>query len=264
MKPRHLVLAALALIAVGLALFLPPMPQPLAYHDFADKRSAYGIANFLDVASNTSFLLAGLAILAVLAARPAAFEEPRERWPWLVFAIGLLLTGAGSCYYHLDPGNETLFWDRLPMTIAFMALIAAQLVDRVAVRVGLLALGPMLLVGIATVVYWIATERMGRGNVVPYGVLQGFAVLALLKLALFHPSRYTHGHLLLLVFGAYLLAKGFEHFDREIYAWTGVVSGHTLKHVAAGLAGLPVAWMLWQRAPTAPSAAMQPVGVAPA
>lgn len=128
MKPRHQVLAALALIAVGLALFLPPMPQPLAYHDFADKRSAYGIANFLDVASNASFLLAGLAILAVLAARPAAFEEPRERWPWLVFAIGLLMTGAGSCHYHLDPGNETLFWDRLPMTIAFMALIAAQLV----------------------------------------------------------------------------------------------------------------------------------------
>lgn len=150
------------------------------------------------------------------------------------------------------------------MTVAFMALIAAQLVDRIAVRVGLLALGPMLLVGIATVVYWIATERMGRGNVVPYGVLQGFAVLVLLKLALFHPSRYTHGHLLLLVFGAYLLAKGFEHFDREIYAWTGVVSGHTLKHVAAGLAGLPVAWMLLRRVPTAASVSTRPGRVAPA
>jgi len=26
-----------------------------------------------------------------------------------------------------------------------------------------------------------------------------------------------------------------------------IVSGHTLEHVAAGLAGLPVVWMLWHR-----------------
>lgn len=252
MPPRHGLLIALAILAMALALLLPPMPQPLAYHDFADQRGAYGIASFLDVASNLTFLMAGLAILWVLLGRPAAFEHSVERWPWLVFAIGLLLTGAGSCYYHLEPNNETLFWDRLPMTIAFMGLIAAQLVDRVHVRVGLLALGPMLLVGVASVVYWIATERQGRGNVVPYGVLQAFAVIVLLKLVVFHPSRYTHGGAILLVFAGYVLAKGFEHFDREVFEWTGVVSGHTLKHVAAGLAGVPVAWMLWRRVSVTP------------
>jgi len=247
MKMRTVFLVGMTLLAIALALFLPAMPQPLAYHDFADKREAYGIENFLDVASNLAFTLAGLAGLVLVLRPRTCFEKPAERWPYLVFAVGVLLTGAGSCYYHLEPNNETLFWDRLPMTISFMSLVAAQIVDRVDVRAGLMALVPMLLVGIATVVYWIVTERLGRGNVVPYAVLQAYAVLVLLKLAAMHPSRYTHGNAIYAVFAGYLLAKGFEHFDRQIFELTGVVSGHTLKHVAAGLAGLPVVWMLWRR-----------------
>jgi hypothetical protein len=133
------------------------------------------------------------------------------------------------------------------MTIAFMALISAQIVDRVDVRAGLLALLPMLLIGVGTVVYWIVTERQGRGNVMPYVVLQAYAVIVLLKLAAMHPSRYTHGNAIYAVFAGYLLAKIFEHYDRQIFELTGMVSGHTLKHVAAGLAGLPVAYMLWRR-----------------
>jgi len=255
MKTRHTFLVGLTLLAVALALFLPAMPQPLAYHDFADKREAYGIENFLDVTSNLAFTLAGLAgLLAALRPR-TCFEQPAERWPYLVFAVGVLLTGAGSCYYHLEPNNETLFWDRLPMTISFMSLIAAQIVDRVDVRAGLIALVPMLLVGVGTVVYWIVSERLGRGNVMPYGVLQAYAVGVLLKLVVFHPSRYTHANAIYAVFAGYVLAKGFEHFDRQILELTGVVSGHTLKHVAAGLAGLPVVWMLWRRRLAAPAVA---------
>jgi hypothetical protein len=258
---RTLLLIALTLLAVALALFLPAVPQPSAYHDFADKRQAYGIENFLDVASNLAFALAGgVGLLLVLRPR-TCFASPAERWPYLVFCIGVLLTAAGSCYYHLKPNNETLFWDRLPMTIAFMSLISAQIVDRVNVRAGLLALVPMLLVGVGSVVYWIVTERQGRGNVVPYAVLQAYAVLVLLKLAAMHPSRYTHGNAIYAVFAGYLLAKVFEHYDRQIFELTGMVSGHTLKHVAAGLAGLPVAYMLWRRRLAAPAAA--PAAAAP-
>jgi hypothetical protein len=247
MNIRNILLIAVTLLAVALAVFLPAMPQPSAYHDFADKRQAYGIENFLDVASNLAFAVAGLVgLLAVLRPR-TAFAAPAERLPYLVFCIGVLLTAAGSCYYHLKPNNETLFWDRLPMTIAFMGLVSAQIVDRVSVRGGLLVLGPALIIGVGSVVYWIATERLGRGNVVPYAVLQAYAVFVLLQLALMHPSRYTDGHAIYYVFAGYLLAKVFEHYDREIFEWTGVVSGHTLKHVAAGVAGLPVAWMLWRR-----------------
>ena len=244
---RTWLLIGITLLAVGLALFLPAMPQPREYHDFIDKRTAYGIENFFDVVSNVTFAIAGIiGLLAVLHPR-SSFESPAERLPYVVFCIGVLMTAAGSCYYHLKPNNETLFWDRLPMTIAFMSLISAQIVDRVDVRAGLLALGPMLLIGVGSVVYWIVTERQGRGNVVPYAVLQAYAVIVLLKLAAMHPSRYTHGGAIFAVFAGYLLAKVFEHFDRQIFELTGFVSGHTLKHVAAGLAGIPVAYMLWRR-----------------
>jgi hypothetical protein len=258
MNTRNLLLIGVTLLAVALAIFLPAMPQPATYHDFADKRQAYGIENFLDVASNLAFAVAGLVGLAAVLRPRTAFAAPAERLPYLVFCIGVLLTAAGSCYYHLKPNNETLFWDRLPMTIAFMSLVSAQIVDRVSVRAGLLALGPALLVGVGSVVYWIVTERLGRGNVVPYAVLQAYAVFVLLQLALMHPSRYSDGHAIYFVFAGYLLAKVFEHYDRQIFEWTGMVSGHTLKHVAAGVAGLPVAWMLWRRRLLAPAAAGGP------
>ena len=255
MNRRTIFLVGMTVLAIALALFLPTMPQPQAYHDFADKRQAYGIENFLDVASNLAFMLAGLAGLVLVLRPRTCFETPAERWPYAVFAVGVLLTGAGSCYYHLDPNNETLFWDRLPMTISFMSLISAQIVDRVNARAGLLALVPMLLVGVASVVYWIVTERQGRGNVMPYAVLQAYSVIVLLQLAALHPSRYTHGNAIFMVFAGYVLGKGFEHFDREIFELTGAVSGHTLKHVAAGLAGLPVVYMLWHRTLVSPVSA---------
>ena len=157
----------------------------------------------------------------------------------------------GSAYYHLRPDNETLFWDRLPMTIAFMSLIAAQVVDRLHVKAGLALLLPMLVIGVGSVVYWRVTERAGAGNVMPYVILQVYAVVALVMLARLYPSRYTHSGAIYGVFAAYVLAKILEHFDRELYALGGLVSGHTLKHVAAAVAGYIVCRMLLSRTPHA-------------
>jgi hypothetical protein len=239
--------AAFTLLAIAAAVLLPAVPQPAEYHRFADARPMLGIANFLDVASNAAFLLAGLAGLWATLRPGAAFASPRERWPYALFFSGLLLTAAGSAYYHLWPDNETLFWDRVPMTVAFMSLIASQVVDRLSVRAGLALLLPMLVLGIVSVVYWRVTERAGVGNVVPYAVLQAYAVVAVAWLAVLHPSRYTHGNAIYAVFAAYVLAKVLEHFDHELYALGGVVSGHTLKHVAAAVAGFVVCRMLLSR-----------------
>jgi hypothetical protein len=250
--------------SVAAALLLPALPQPVTYHDFADQRTLVGIANFVDVASNAGFLLAGIAGLVVALRSHTAFQHPAERWPYAIFFVGMLLTAAGSAYYHLAPDNERLFWDRLPMTVAFMSLIAAQVVDRISVRRGLALLVPMLLTGAASVVYWRATERAGAGNVIPYGVLQGYAVVMLLLLAALYRSRYTRGADIYWVFGAYLAAKLFEALDDELLRLGGVVSGHSLKHLAAAFAGLIVCRMLWRRAldPAATSAA--PVATDPA
>jgi hypothetical protein len=234
-------------LALAAALLLPAMPQSLVYHHFADDRPMLGMANFLDVASNGAFLLAGVAGLHVTLRLRTAFAANVERVPYALFFAGLVLTAAGSGWYHLKPDNESLFWDRLPMTVAFVGLISAQVVDRLDVRAGLALLLPMLALGIVSVVYWRATERAGAGNVVPYAVLQGYTIVAALLLARLHRSRYTRGNAIYLVFAAYLLAKVLEHFDHELYALGGIVSGHTLKHVAAAASGLVVAWMLGTR-----------------
>jgi hypothetical protein len=247
MTKRTGYLIAFTALCIAAALLLPAMPQAVEYHHFADHRVLLGVANFLDVTSNLCFLLAGLAGLVVVMRPRTPFAFASERWPYGLFFLGMVLTAAGSAYYHLAPDNERLFWDRLPMTVAFMSLIAAQVADRINVKAGLVLLVPMLLIGAASVLYWRATERAGVGNVIPYGILQGYSVAILLLIAALQPSRYTRGNDIYWVFAAYVLAKLLELFDREFLALGNLVSGHTLKHLAAAVAGLVVCRMLMRR-----------------
>ena len=240
-------IVAFTLLAVAAAFLLPAMRQPVEYHDFADHRHTFGIDNFFDVVSNLAFLIAGVIGLVIVIGGRVRFEFASERWPFVLFFFGVLLTALGSGYYHLAPDNETLFWDRLPMTIAFMGLVSSQIVDRINVRAGLMLLLPMLLLGVASVVYWRTTERMGAGNVLPYGILQGYSVIVLLLLARLSPSRYTRGSDIYWVFGWYVLSKLLETFDREVLAIAQFVSGHTLKHLAAAAAAFVVCYMLVNR-----------------
>ncbi|MGZ9030906.1 MAG: ceramidase domain-containing protein [Burkholderiaceae bacterium] len=243
---------AFTLACVVAAFLLPAMPQPTDYHDFVDDRTLWGVPHFKNVVSNLAFVLAGAAGFVVMARSPSAFVNRAERWPYYVFFTGLVLTGFGSAYYHLAPDNETLFWDRLPMTIAFAGLVAGQIAERMAPRLGVALLTPMLAIGAASVIYWRATERAGVGNVLPYAILQGYTMAAVLLLAFTHPSRYTRGSDIYWVFAAYLAAKVTETFDAEIWEWTaGVISGHTLKHLFAALSGVIVCVTLLRRRPQA-------------
>lgn len=247
MAKRTWFVIGFTLLSIAAAFLLPAIPQPAAYHHFADRRAGFGIENVLDVVSNVGFLLAGISGLVVILRPGTRFEFAAERWPYGLFFLGVLLTAAGSAYYHLAPDNERLFWDRLPITIALMSLISAQVVDRVSVRAGLALLVPAVLAGSASALYWIATERAGTGNVVPYAIVQGYAVVILLVFALALPSRYTRGSDVYWVFAAYVIAKLMEHFDREVLALGNLVSGHTLKHLAAAVAGFVLCRMLLRR-----------------
>ncbi len=237
-------ITVLALLASVLA---PATPQWLSYHNFSDNRNMFGVPNFLNVGSNAAFLLVGIIGLYVTLSKRARFQFDIERGPYIVFFLGVLFTAVGSGYYHLAPDNTRLFWDRLPMTVAFMGLISSQIVDRISIRAGIALLLPMLLVGAASVIYWRVTENAGAGNVMPYGILQGYSVVILLAITALMPSRYTLGNYLYWVFAWYVASKFLETFDRGVFGLGHLVSGHTLKHLAAAIAAVPVFLMLMRR-----------------
>jgi len=250
-KTGLMVLSAATVILIMVDLFLSPIPQPQWYHAFADQRGFLGVPNFGDVVSNLPFAIFGvwgLVFLAQLTPQELnqRFDDTRERWPYVIFFVGVLLTAFGSGYYHLHPDNARLVWDRLPMTIAFMSLVSALIAERISLRAGLWLLPVLLVVGAASVLQWYWSEVHGAGDLRFYGSVQAYAVLFLLLMMLF-PARYTGTKDLLIVAGFYVLAKLLETFDKTVFGWGNVVSGHTLKHLAAAMAGYWVLRMLQTR-----------------
>jgi hypothetical protein len=240
MSWRHWVLLAAILAIVAGALLFPRIPQDPAYHNFADQRRLLGVPNFFDVTSNLFFLLVGLAGMRFVNKTPlgerSPFSDSVNRWSYFIFFVAVGSTALGSGYYHLHPNNETLVWDRLPMAIGFLALLAAVLCERVIFQNTLQHLLFLLPVtGAATVFYWQATERHGNGDLRPYAVAQfGTLIAILLVLILFRPT-FTRGADFYVALAFYGLAKLLEAADRPIFSVGGLVSGHSLKHVAAAV-----------------------------
>lgn len=239
-------------IALAIAAFaVPAMPQPLSYHAFADCRTIWSIPNFFNVVSNLPFLAGGALGLAQVYRGGGRFIDPREQLPYLVFFLGALLTCFGSAYYHAAPDNPRLVWDRLPMTLGFAGLVAAAVAERVDLRLGLRSLWPLLALGVASVLYWYATERAGAGNVIPYAAYQAWSIVVIvLLIAVFPATRYSHGSGLLWAAVFYGVAKFFETFDLAVYRTLGgTLSGHTIKHLFAAGAVFAIVRQLRLRRP---------------
>ncbi len=242
------ILVGVAALVVGVSLFLSPIAQDPAYHQFADRRAFLGIPNFADTTSSIGFLIVGALGTAFVIGGPGRrmFDAPGERWPFLLFFAAVALIGGGSAYYHADPTTETLFWDRLPMTVAFMALFSAFITDRIHTRVGVVVMLPLLLaIGIGSVMYWHLTEAAGHGDLRPYGLVQFYPMLAIPLVCWLFRGHHTSGKHVFYLILWYALAKVCEQFDNEIYALLGnTVSGHTLKHLIAAVATYMVLAML--------------------
>jgi Ceramidase len=221
-KPNHRVLIFFGLMAASLAglLLLPPILQDQRYHGFSDQRTLLGIPNFWNVVSNLPFIAVGAVGLRQFHRDPAIF----------VVFLGAFLTGFGSSYYHWHPDDSTLFWDRLPMTLCFMAILAVVVEERVSARLGTVLLWPLLATGIFSMLLWRAT-----GDLRLYGWVQFFPALAIPLLLLLFPPRYT-GTLYLVTAGAlYALAKLFELLDHAVHS-RFILSGHTIKHLLGAAA----------------------------
>ena len=239
-------LIGLAVAAALVVAWLPPIPQDPGYHRMADGRALMDVPNALNVLSNLAFVGVGALGLWALqrgeTAGGARFIEPRERWPYTVFFASLVLTGLGSAYYHWAPDNARLVWDRLPLAATLMGLFAATIAERLSVSAGVLLLPLLAALGLASVLQWYAGEVHGRGDLRLYGVIQFYPMLAIPLLLILRGPRYTGGGWLLVALGLYAVAKLFEALDSAIFDLGHAVSGHTLKHLAAALAG----WAVWR------------------
>ena len=250
MIPRSkapLLLLAVAVVIAIIALFLSPIPQPLAYHNFADHRGWLGIPNFGDVVSNVPFAVVGICgLLFLFQPHAGIFSDRRERWLYLVMFASLILTAFGSAYYHLEPGNARLVWDRIPIMMVFMALLAAVIAERVDTVAGLWLFPVLQAGGIGSVLLWRAGELRGHGDLRFYAAVQVYAILILLLLLLV-PAKYTRSSDFAVVVGFYVLAKILEESDRQVFVLGHLASGHTLKHLAAAAAGYWILRMLQKR-----------------
>lgn len=241
--------ALLALVAL-LGPVLPAADVAIA-SVFADNRAWHGLPNAMDVLSNLPFLLIGCwglyrlnridrahqQALAQFPLAPPASDPPDNTLDcaWLFFA-GLIATAAGSAFYHLLPDAPRLAADRAGMAVAFAGLIGIAVCERVSQRAGWPAAWFVLTAGL------LAAEVVQEtGNVLPWALVQFGGMALVLTLALASPMRGAVGLKLGWVIFFYAVAKAFELADHQVYEATGqLISGHSLKHLVAALAGLPV------------------------
>jgi len=232
-EKARIVISLIFIACIGIT-FLHPLAQDPDYHLFADARSYFNIPNFWNVISNLPFLVAGIMGIFCILFRDVHYGA--KHTAYLMFFTGIALTGIGSGWYHLQPDNASLVWDRLPMAISFMSFFSIIISEYINERKGKMLLFPFILAGIGSVLYWHYTELQGRGDLRLYILVQFLPMLLIpLIMLLFRPApaRASYTWLMLL---AYALSKFFESSDQLIFDFTPFLSGHTLKHFFAAVA----------------------------
>lgn len=248
-RTRATLVVAVSLISVCCLWLVPPVPLGPRYHIFADNRTQLGIPNCMNVLSNIPFMLVGLWGVLWLFGRSSAsaFQTRLEKAVYLIFFLGVAFTGVGSFWYHLNPNNQRLPFDLLPMTFAFMAMLTSIAIERIGIRFGRTLLIPLLLLGASSVGYWYVTEARGHGDYRFYLFVQFFPPLLIGLMIVLFPPSYTGMKYLVIAFLLFVLAKFLELFDGEIYRAVHIVSGHALKHITAGVACYVILLMLERR-----------------
>lgn len=237
---KSAIIPGLAVCAIIGVFFLPPIPQDPVFHEFADKRTILGIPNFYNVISNLPFLILGVIGLF-------AFVKNNNRQPGslaiLTLFIGVTGIGLGSAYYHWNPTNATLVWDRIPMTVTFMSFFAIIIGNHVNKRWGTILLLPLLVTGVLSVLTWYYGELNGHGDLRLYMLVQFFPMLAIPLVIFIYPTPRAIRIETVVIIMLYVIAKFFEHKDVAIFN-AGVLSGHTIKHLFAAAAVLYILQMV--------------------
>lgn len=236
LTPQEAALLAASFTLLAVMALVPSVGQPSLYHAFADQRHLLGIPNMMDVLSNLAFAILGALGLWGVHRQHKDTTGAIQRRLAGVFYFGLLATAALSGWYHLDPHDNSLAIDRLGMTIAFAGLLGLAASTQVSDRAGLWVTLGILLLGPWSITTWLAT-----GNLQHWVVLQFGGLAILLGMGCLRARDGALQVSWLTVVLVYAFAKLLEHTDLQIYELTdGLVSGHTLKHLVASCAALPI------------------------
>lgn len=244
-------IAAVGIVSLTVFFLSKRIPQDLAYHEFSDINTLFFLPNTLNVLSNIPFFLVGIiGLLSLIGRRKRQINIISSNFSAYVYLyLGVALVGLGSSYYHLWPSNETLVWDRLPMTIAFMSLYSILISEFLSERVGRLSLYPLIFVGMSSVIYWWYTEQQGEGDLRFYALVQFFPMMTIpVILTFFRKSENTvRGYWWVLL--TYVLAKICESFDEQIHELLFVISGHSIKHILPAIGLYVMLKRYWLKAP---------------
>jgi len=220
-------------ITAAVFIFVPAIPQDPSYHGFADQRTIFAIPHFFNVITNLPLLIVGLRGIRLVADNRFPGGLPELRRAYITFFSGIFLVGLGSSYYHLNPVNKTLVWDRLPMSIAFMAFFSIIIGEHITVKTANQLLYPLVIAGLLSIVFWYWGEQRGQGDLRFYGLVQFMPMLLIPVILITGTSRFASNVYLWAFLGAYAAAKLAEYGDNTIYRLSGVISGHSIKHLLA-------------------------------
>jgi hypothetical protein len=117
------------------------------------------------------------------------------------------------------------------MTLGFAAVLVLVVEERLNARLGAILLWPALATGLFSLLLWRWT-----GDLRLYFWVQFFPGVAIILLFLLYPPKYTGTSYWIGAGILYALAKVFEFTDEAIFSVNGLLSGHTLKHLAAAAA----------------------------
>ena len=221
--------------------------QPAHYNDFADHSALLGIPHAADVLSNAGFAL--VAIWGWLALWPRRNgDQLRAGWPgYRLFLIGLFLTAFGSAFFHLAPGNGRLTWDMLPIALAGAGLLVGVRGDtQPGSKAELEAIG-LALYAIASVAWWVTTDRHGAGDLRPYLLLQVLPLILIPLWQWIYRAPRADRVAFATAMALYVVAKLAEVLDHQIANTLQFVSGHTLKHLIATAATAAIVWGVTRR-----------------
>lgn len=137
----------------------------------------------------------------------------------------------------------------MPLTVAIMALLSVLIGEQISIQAGRRLLGPLVVVGLASVLYWDATEAAGRGDLRPYVLVQFLPLVLIPVMLLLFRSCFSKTGYLWAILGAYAVAKILELEDEAVFHALGGISGHSLKHLFAALGTYAYLLALQKRRP---------------